>query len=204
MRPKISNIPVKMTRNYSHAFTLAELLVCLTIIGVIATFTIPKILQSQQNLTYSSAAKEAVGTVSGAYIAYASLNGFDPNMKESTFLSLINYVSKQTSGLLDNYPGSAPSTIDCSAVTCLKLHNAGVLVIPNSNTYFGGSDSLAALPFVFDPDGVYGGTAQRQSVKFFVYYNGRVLTRQQIFTGTHDNGSTYNPSANSDPIWLTW
>lgn len=48
-------------------FTLAELLIALSILGVIATFTIPKVLQSQQNGKYNTMAKEAIATISQAY-----------------------------------------------------------------------------------------------------------------------------------------
>ncbi|MBL8031855.1 MAG: prepilin-type N-terminal cleavage/methylation domain-containing protein [Candidatus Doudnabacteria bacterium] len=44
-------------------FTLAELLIALVILGVIATFTIPKVLYANQNTKYNAIAKEAMGTI---------------------------------------------------------------------------------------------------------------------------------------------
>ena len=46
-----------------HGFTLSELLIALGILGVIATFTIPKILNSQANSQKTAVFKEAIATV---------------------------------------------------------------------------------------------------------------------------------------------
>lgn len=45
-------------------FTLAELLIALSILGVIAVFTVPKVLQSQQDSKRLSILKESIATVS--------------------------------------------------------------------------------------------------------------------------------------------
>lgn len=43
---------------HQKAFTLAELLIALAILGVIATFTIPKVLTANQNGTFKAIGKE--------------------------------------------------------------------------------------------------------------------------------------------------
>jgi prepilin-type N-terminal cleavage/methylation domain-containing protein len=48
----------------SKGFTLAELLIALAILGEIATFTIPKILSSQQNSQRIAVFKETIGALS--------------------------------------------------------------------------------------------------------------------------------------------
>ena len=57
-------------KNSQLAFTLAELLIALAILGVIATFTIPKILDSGSNSQWNAIGKEAAAMVSGAYQSY--------------------------------------------------------------------------------------------------------------------------------------
>ena len=57
-------------RRSSLGFTLAELLISLAILGVIATFTIPKILTSQQNSQKAAVTKEVIAMISGAFTAY--------------------------------------------------------------------------------------------------------------------------------------
>jgi prepilin-type N-terminal cleavage/methylation domain-containing protein len=48
---------------YSAGFTLAELLIVLTILGTIATYTIPKVLISQQNSQRNAVLKETIATL---------------------------------------------------------------------------------------------------------------------------------------------
>ena len=64
---------------HSSGFTLAELLICMAILGVIATFTIPKIVQAQQNQTYTAEAKDAMAAVAGAYQVYRLQNAASTN-----------------------------------------------------------------------------------------------------------------------------
>ena len=61
-------------RGHNLGFTLAELLIALVILGVIATFTIPKVLSSQQSNQWKSQAKEVASMISGAYSVYQSEN----------------------------------------------------------------------------------------------------------------------------------
>lgn len=73
-------------------FTLAELLIALTILGVIATFTIPKILQGQQNAQRKSIVKETVASFSQiAYEGY--LKGeLDTSNYSDYFLTRLNAI----------------------------------------------------------------------------------------------------------------
>ncbi|MCE3235965.1 MAG: hypothetical protein K0Q50_2145 [Vampirovibrio sp.] len=48
-------------------FTLAELLISLSILGIIATFTIPKLLMNQRVSAYNASAHESAASISGAY-----------------------------------------------------------------------------------------------------------------------------------------
>ena len=59
-----------MPKGLNSGFTLAELLIALLILGEISTFTIPKIIYSQQNQKYNAIAKESAAMISAAYQQY--------------------------------------------------------------------------------------------------------------------------------------
>lgn len=78
-------------------FTLTELLIAVTILGSIATFTIPKILTAQQNAQKLSASKEAAATVAQAWVLYKLQNS--PGDTDLRVLEpYLNYVAKYTTG----------------------------------------------------------------------------------------------------------
>jgi flagellar biosynthesis protein FlhA len=82
-------------------FTLAELLIALAILGVIATFTIPKIINAQQNQSYIAATKEVCATMANAYQQYQWNNTIDTSVFTlEQLIPSINYVAQVT----DNTP----------------------------------------------------------------------------------------------------
>lgn len=64
LRDPSSETPLKRKPRKRFGFTLAELLVSLLILGEIATFTIPKILSSQQEQRKKAVFKETISTLS--------------------------------------------------------------------------------------------------------------------------------------------
>jgi len=185
-----------------RGFTLAELLIALVILGVIATFTIPKVLTSQQNGQYSSIAKEAAGAVSQAYTLYKSQNtvGVGNGMMDLT--PYLNYVAVVTTGLTDNTQGN--TNYDCSLKGCLLLHN-GAMFIYAKGEYFGGTATTSAVWFDIDPVAGYSGTTNTgKAVEMFIYYNGKITDRGNILPNTQTNSNTYNPNTGTIPPWFSW
>ncbi len=157
----------------SQGFTLAELLIALAILGVIATFTIPKILSSSQNGQNTAIAKEAASMVSGAFSTYTLTNGLASGVTAGALTPYMNYVSTDTATAYTGSGGTALQT--CSAVlVCLKLHNGGVLQYDTVQT-FGGTAAANGIFLNLDPDG--NGTQGR--ISFVQYSNGRLTTGQQ-------------------------
>jgi prepilin-type N-terminal cleavage/methylation domain-containing protein len=185
-------------------FTLAELLIALSILGVIATFTIPKLITTQANGRYNASAKEVASMITAAH-QLASKDGILSSSTTPGALSqYMNYVSVDTSSVIDDINGNTTTT--CSATTvCLNLHAGGKLFLWNDS--FTGTNTTNAIMFQFDPDGVNtDGTTNGpgKSVKFVLYYNGKLTTRADVLTGTVDSLGSYTPNTTADPSWFRW
>jgi prepilin-type N-terminal cleavage/methylation domain-containing protein len=184
-------------------FTLAELLIALAILGVIATFTLPKVLQSQQNNQYKTIAKEAAGMLSGSYQAYQVQNIATGATGSSNLTPYMNYVSIQTTGSIDGDAGTPTLACDVNNI-CLKLHNGAVFRLILSNT-FGGTQSTRNIIATVDPDGVFTGNAD--SLFLLLYFNGRIGThanrRPGDLTAFGGADSDYGPGS-TDPPWFNW
>ncbi len=175
-------------------FTLAELLSALAILGVIATFTIPKVLSSSQNGQKVAIAKEFASSISAAYQAY-SLNTTPTATTNATdLMALMNYVRVDSSSSVDDVPFF--NNINCAAAhTCYTLHNGATAVIYNGSQPFGGTAATDYMAFQIDPDSTYSGstTGDGKGVEFFLYFNGRIVSKAD---------STGNTAHN--PSWFSW
>jgi prepilin-type N-terminal cleavage/methylation domain-containing protein len=179
---------------YNQGFTLAELLISLAILGVIATFTIPKIITAQRDAKFNAIAKEAAAMVTGAYQQYQSQNTPTSNTGISTLTPYMNYVSTDSSTIIDHMYGSNGYACGSGGSGgCIRLHN-GAIIRYNTSVGFGGTASTDNIWFAVDPDGVYSGTTNGygKAIEFIFYYNGRISTRGM------ENGTT------QDPPWFSW
>jgi type II secretory pathway pseudopilin PulG len=184
----------------------------LAILGVIATFTIPKILQAQQDGRDKAIAKEAAQMVSSAL----EMHRLSGNLNDATSMSdltpYMNFVRLDTSLTIDSYQGAG--NISCSGAPdrCLLLHNGATLLYDKDDTFCTDKDGI--LYFYVDPDGketVSGGTTTGKSVMFFVYKDGRVRTFTSIVwpseagaNGGPECDFHFNPTAGTDPPWFSW
>jgi len=195
----------RQTLRVRYGFTLAELLISLAILGVIATFTIPKILTAQQNSQYNAKAKEAAAMISAAYESYKQ-QGNTPNTNTSAgnLTPFMNYVAVDSSSSIDLM--YTDTTRACTGgYGCIKLHNGGMLLWASGG--FMGTASTNAIYFYFDPDGIVtDGTTNGpgKSTCFWLYYNGRITSYANLTAGTIYAGGTAGPNSSYDPPWFQW
>lgn len=192
-----------------NAFTLAELLIALLVLGVIATFTIPKVLQSQQSSQYSSMAKEVAGMLVNSITAYEAENGLaNSNTSISDLTPYMNYVASIQDNTIEiNVPwnGGGQGNGDCGGVfRCLSLHNGGLLRYRPGHSlcdYPNGAIRLA-----FDPSAKFDSV---DGVGFFLYGNKRIRTSAEIpmnqgFGNGEPCSSTTNPDPSNAADWFSW
>lgn len=186
-----------MTKQAQQGFTLAELLISLAILGVIATFTIPTLIGVSTAAKEKSIAKEAASMVAGAASSYLLNSSVSASTKGADFIQFMNYVTVDTT---TNYSAGANQTgtalQQCSAtLPCLKLHNGGILQYDTAMT-MGGTSSTNAVYFNFDPDGT--GTAGR--ITFVQFSNSRMSTGELAGTATPTGGTLTREA--TDPNYL--
>ncbi len=169
---------------------MVELLIALSILGVIVTFTIPKILSVQQDQTYNAKAKEVAAMVSAAYQQHQLAGGLTTGSTMMSLSQYINYLSVDTTSAVDTYQTN--TTRSCGGWTCLRLHNGAIM--RHNGVPFG--STAGGVWFDVDPDGqVTDGTTNGpgKAVQFILFYNGRLTT-----IGV----SIDNPTL--DPPWFSW
>jgi prepilin-type N-terminal cleavage/methylation domain-containing protein len=201
---------MRKNSKWPDGFTLAELLIALAILGIIATFTIPKVLQSQQDGRYKAIAKEAASAISGAYSAYQLQNTQTATTKAADLLPYMNYVTLDTASSIDL--DQTLTTISCSGTApCAKLHNGAALMA--TDDCFRGTASTNAVFFILDPDGkVTDGTTNGpgKSLSLVLYSNGRLVSVDGVASSTITdwfcNGNSEAEAANPTyiPTWFSW
>jgi prepilin-type N-terminal cleavage/methylation domain-containing protein len=196
-----------MPRIHQYGFTLAELLIALAILGVIATFTIPKILSAQQSSQFRSVGKEAAAMVSAAYHLLQISRGTDAATTVDDLTPYLNYVAVDTTSVIDNDFISTTKSCAGAGVVCLRLHS-GAMLRYQQGANFGGTSTLDALWFAVDPDGRVttsgaAGTPGKEQ-DFILYFNGSIRDCKNALAGTsyYYTGECPDPSREAD--WFDW
>lgn len=202
--PKVTG---NQRQKFRSGFTLAELLIALTIMAEIATFTIPKLLLTLQNQMNNARAKEVIAMIGSAVPAMQKDGVWTDTMVGAKIIPYLNYMAIDNTSLIDANPNSGTPINCASGGSCIRLHNGGMLWFGGSN--FGGTNTTNVITFIFDPDGTYNaGTgmadAPGKGIKFGIYYTGRITTRGALVTGSQDSGNSYSPSPAADPSWFSW
>lgn len=188
-------------------FTLAEMLIAVSVLGVIATFTIPKVLQAQTDAKYAAIGKETFSMIAEAYARYQQQHAISSATGPKDLTPYMNYVRVDTTSTIDHLPGYASLSCNSQGRHCLQLHNGAILRITEFN-HFCSTDSDQYIFFVLDPDGKYSGSLDGpgKALQIQLYTNGRMNTMANI-QGTDNTCLTNTPQnygTEPDPDWFTW
>src|SRR5262249_33311958 len=129
-----------------------ELLICLSIMGILAACTIPPLFQmpaSNAALKQNTLARDVAFMITSAYERYkVSVSSVDSSTTPGAITTFMNYVSADTTSQIDG-TGTSETNRQCSSTDpCLKLHNGGSLFIGNNNDgSFGGTNTTNMVFF---------------------------------------------------------
>ncbi|MEB3244431.1 MAG: prepilin-type N-terminal cleavage/methylation domain-containing protein [Vampirovibrionales bacterium] len=180
-------------------FTLAEILIALALLGAIAAFTIPKVLQSTGVSRASAVAKETASMVSAALGAYTLNNTLDPSDTFATLANAyLNYVKIVSDGSLTMTNGSA-TAVACNATNpCYVMHSGALVQYSTANT-FGGTSGSNGIRLAIDPDG----SLETEPFEAYLYANGRITTAGTGATAPTGGGSYTGTVAATDPSYIS-
>lgn len=174
----VLNKDLKMIFNKKFGFTLAEVLITLGIIGVVAAMTIPTLMKNTQDLELKSAWKKAYSTIAQASLSVKNDNGgtFAGITCSATYISdclrdayLVYLKSIKTcdtySNVLGPYgPCFHPLTGGQFLYTVKDLSGASSLQVNSYGPFFGGAasgiilqDGQLVLFYYFDSTCASGG-----------------------------------------------
>lgn len=198
-----------MKKAAQQGFTLSELLISLAILGLIATFSIPKVLNAVGANSTRAIAKEFAGTLSESYDAYkANNNGSTATtITGQLLINYINFVSAVTSGT------ATMTGITCSGTSpCYTMANGSAFQVTLADD-FGPytaqvADSTGVIVFLLDPDGAGANTP----VTFAIGYDGRLMDGSTLATATTpftfydqtNNNSVAGLTPAANPTWFAW
>jgi prepilin-type N-terminal cleavage/methylation domain-containing protein len=190
MNSKAFSVPIL------KGYTLAELITALAIYGLLATFTIQKILTTQRYAAYNANLKEMMSTVAQAYERFRNERGASSTATAYDLLPYINYVRQDTSSTVQTND-SPTHTCDNGPWYCYVMHNGGILLLFSGQS-FGGTSNLHAIAVLYDPDG----SGPVMGCWMTLYYNGRITTLAKMTSGTVT--SLGPESIVSEPSWVRY
>ena len=128
-----------------EAFTLAEVLITLVIIGVIAAITVPTLMNNTNGEEYKSALKKAISAVNQAFALHFALEG-EGAQEYSTAQDVINNIFKKRMNVVDFDYTSLPNDYNFGEYCYPTAENSfvtqdGIIYCVNSDNWQNG-DSL--------------------------------------------------------------
>ena len=211
-------MPLRKTVNNKKAFTLAEVLLTLTIIGVVAMLTIPNMIQNTNNAPMKLAWKQAYSIIS--QVGYQmrdntetnSIKGLCPDNGANCFKSLfINYVSYIKSANVNQsygncwtdykYLNGASGTNWNPWMSCLALNNGMFFMFswPYANCQYDGETGGTVRMCGFITVDVNGFKAPNTlGIDIFQAY---VMENRTLPAGIAGSGSDMNTCTPSAEGW---
>ncbi len=133
-----------MKSSKNKGFTLAEVLITLAIIGVVAAISIPSVISNSQQQEFKTGLRKAVSVLNSAITMNLALDGETPYDN----LDLFHYLQRHMSVI--------KTTAKVGWIGTTQTSNSGTEIVKAQNSAFYTTDGMR---FEFDDDGGYNGEA---------------------------------------------
>ncbi len=210
-----------MLEKRRKAYTFAEILITLSLLGLLASMLLPMLSDSVGKDKLLALGKDGASEISQAFAIYVKNSTLNANTRAQDIVSNLNYVRMVSDGSMNtqlgqtNQDASAHSTCTgtssvtgetyavcttpCDATTPCALLQTGALLqydAATPSTFNGTGYNTNAIHFIYDPDG----TGPQFAIAFTLFYSGRITTE------TYSIGATTNdtnlPSTTVDPPYI--
>lgn len=94
---------ISVEKKYFKGFTLAETLITLMVIGILAVVTIPSLMQSWEKMALKSQTKKALATINQAYYQTMWEEGFECYYLMQPNATLVSFTNKNCKNFYDSF-----------------------------------------------------------------------------------------------------
>ncbi|MFM7390654.1 MAG: type II secretion system protein [Vampirovibrionales bacterium] len=171
--------------NYQQGFTLSELLVSLAVLGLIAIFAVPKVLNAVGNSAMMSVTKESMAAMMDAYHglgATQTTGAFAASTRAALMVKRLNFV-RSCPNLTAT--GEVGSTGECDFNTAtgschILMHNGTVISLLLDDNFNDIAGNTGSVGFYIDPDG----SSDAHPGRFAISYDGRLMAGPRTVVNT--------------------
>ena len=152
-------------------FTLAEVLITLVIIGVIAAMTVPTLMNNTNSQEFRSALKKAISGANQALTLHYALEGL--GAQDYTHATLVSDVFKKRMNVIEATDNDASFTLSTCGGTTFTTQD-GIMFCVNSNFAGNTTDTQDAACNSYNTiPCVSGATSDEADANFYIDVNGR-------------------------------
>jgi prepilin-type N-terminal cleavage/methylation domain-containing protein len=185
-----------MKLTIKNGFTMSELLIGLGILGLIAAFSVPKLLNVSNAALANAKVHKAAQAVVNGLERWTQENGRSASTTPADIMSVVQHNGLITDGRTVDWVPTEGTDFQCSLTAslgdryqglCYQMPDGAVLyfIALDYNTF--GGNAANALYFGVDPDGITtdddSNANTSNATAFLVYRNGRLRDRGHLKVG---------------------